>query len=148
MTRDEQACEHGMACIYVHVVYVRNYLVVCIVWNRWTVKLASQCFFRFTHRLYVPFRTYKWQNIMHCIQKRCKLTVVVLLFTGATYNTKALSHNYSNTTRYVIYRSTHVCRMRLIILKATINDNYVRGLTMIILVPGGARFYENSNIPT
>ena len=63
--------------------YVRNYLAVCMVGNALTVKLA-QCFFCFTHRLYVPFRTYKWQNITHCIQKRCKLTVVVLLSTGAT----------------------------------------------------------------
>ena len=65
MTRDEQACEHEWACVYVLAVYVRHYLVVCIVGNTWTVKLASQCFFRFKHRLYVPFRTYKWQNIIH-----------------------------------------------------------------------------------
>ena len=149
MTRDEQACEHGRACVYVHAVYGRHYLVVCIFGNTRAVKLASQCFFRFTHRLYVLFRSYKWQ-IMHCIQKRCKLTVVVLLLTCATYNTRVLSHYYSNTTRNIIYRSTRVCRMRLIILKATINDNSVRGLIMIILVPGDTRLYENctGNIPT
>ena len=93
----------------------------CIVGNTWWVKLASQCFFHFTHPLYVPFRTSKWQNIMRCTQRRCKLTVVVLLFTGVTYNTRVLSHCYSSTTRNIIYRSTHICRMRLIILKTTMN---------------------------
>ena len=38
--------------------------------------------------------------------------------------------------------------MRLIILKATINYNSVRGLIMIILVPGGARLYEHCKVPT
>ena len=84
---------------------------------------------------------------MHYTQKRCKLTVVVLLFTGATYNTGVLSNYYSNTTCNIIYRSAHVCWMPLIILKATTNDNSVRGSIMIVLVPGGARLYENSSIP-
>ena len=120
MTRDEQACEHGRARLYAHAVYVRNYLVVCIVGNTWTVKLASQCFFRFTHRLHVPFRTCKWQNIRHCVKKGCKLTVVVLLFTGATYYNRVLSNYVSNTTRNIICCSIHVCRMRTIVLKAII----------------------------
>ena len=55
---------------------------------------------------------------MFCIQKRCKLAVVVLLFTVATYNTRVLSNCYSNTTR----------------------RDY--------LGAGGARLYEYSNIPT
>ena len=45
---------------------------------------------------------------MNCTQKRCKLAVVVLLFTGATYNTRVLSHYYGNTTLNIIHRSTHV----------------------------------------
>ena len=36
----------------------------------------------------------------------------------------------------------------MIILKAAINDNSVRGLIVIILVPGGARLYESSNMRT
>ena len=44
MTRDEQACEHGRACVYVHAVYARHYWVVCIVGSTWTVKLVSQVF--------------------------------------------------------------------------------------------------------
>ena len=63
-----------------------------VVGNTWMVKLASQCFFRFALRLYVPFLTYKWQNIKHCIQKRCKLPVVALLFTCLTYSARVLSH--------------------------------------------------------
>ena len=93
----------------------------------------------------VPYLQMAEHHALHT--EACKLVVVVLLFTGATYNNRVLSHYYSNTTSNVIYRSTHIYRMRLIKLKAIINDNSVRGLIMIILVPGGARLYENINIP-
>ena len=103
MTRDDHACDPGRACIHAHAVYVRNDMVDCIVGTSWTVKLALQCYFRFTRLLPFPFRTYKWKSIIRCIQKRCQLTVVVLLFTDATSNTRVLSHYYSNATRNITY---------------------------------------------
>ena len=124
--------------------YARIFLVACIVGNTWTVKRASQLyqvvFFRSTYRLHVHFRTFIRQ-IMHCIEKRCKLTVVVLFFTVATYYSNILCHHFQ-VLRLAIYLMLNSCICMSDVpghIESSINADSVRGLKMITSGPGGAR---------